>query len=123
MRKPRCYLVNNRDFDTKSAEAYGDVVTLYDGQPSDIFSTSKHAFAIKNKLKEADSSDYLIVAGNMVLVLVTFGVLYEKFGFVNVLLYDVRSTQYTASGDPEASTTRRLTDNESDTSLTAHHEA
>lgn len=101
MRKPRCYLVNNRDFDTKSAEAYGDVVTLYDGQPQDVFSTSKHAFGIKNKLKDMDSSDYLIVAGNMVLVLVTFGIIYEKFGFVNVLLYDVRSSQYTARVIPK----------------------
>lgn len=101
MRKPRVYLVNNRDFKMDSAEVYGDLVTLYDGQPQDIFSTSKHVFQIKNKLKDMISGDYLVVAGNMVLVLITFGIIYEKFGFVNVLLFDVRTSQYTARVIPK----------------------
>lgn len=101
MRKPKVYLVNNRDFNMDGAAVYGDVVTLYDSQPQDVFSTSKHAFGIKNKLKDMDSSDYLIVAGNMILVLITFGIIYEKFGFVNVLLFDVRSSQYTARVIPK----------------------
>ncbi len=96
MRKPKVYLVNNRDFDMEGARVYGDLVLLYDGQPNDVFSTSKHAFAIKQKLEDMQSSDYLIVAGNMILVLIAFGIIYEKFGFVNLLLYDVRSSQYTA---------------------------
>lgn len=96
MRKPKVYLVNNRDFDMENAKVYGDLSILYEGQPNDIFSTSKHAFQIKQKLQDMQSSDYLVVAGNMILVLITFGIIYEKFGFVNLLLYDVRSSQYTA---------------------------
>lgn len=95
-RKPKCYLINNRDFDISGAMIYGDVVILYEGQPQDVFSTSKHAFGIKQKLKDMQSSDYLIVAGNMILVLIAFGIIYEKFGFVNLLLFDVRTLQYTA---------------------------
>lgn len=96
MRKPRVYLVNNRDFDMEGAKVFGELVVLYEGQPNDVFSTSKHAYTIKNKLKDMESSDYLIAAGNMILVLISFGIIYEKFGFVNLLLYDVRSSQYTA---------------------------
>jgi len=96
MRKPKVYLVNNRDFDMKGAAVYGDVCLLYDTQPKDVFSTSRHAFAIKQKLEDMQSSDFLVVAGNMILVLIAFGIIYEKFGFVNLLLYDVRTSQYTA---------------------------
>lgn len=96
MRKPRVYMVNNKEFDMKGAEVYGDLKILYDGQPQDIFSTSKHAFAIKAKLEDMESSDYLIVGGNMILILIAFGVIYEKFGFVNLLLFDVRTSAYAA---------------------------
>lgn len=98
MRKPKVFLMNNRDFDMEGARVYGDLLILYEGQPNDVFSTSKHAFKIKQQLDFLDiqSSDYLIVAGNMILVLIAFGIIYEKFGFVNLLLYDVRSSQYTA---------------------------
>ena len=78
------------------AVVYGDLVTVYEGQPSDIFSTSKHAFNIKQKLADMESSDYLIVGGNMILVLIAFGIIYEKFAFVNLLLFDVRTGTYTA---------------------------
>lgn len=100
-RRPRVYLVNNKDFDMSGALVYGDLTLLYDGQPQDIFSTSKHAFAIKQKLVDMKSSDYLIVGGNMILVLIAFGIIYEKFGFVNLLLFDVRSMQYTARVIPK----------------------
>lgn len=96
MRKPRCYLINNRDFDMQGAAVYGDVITLYEGQPQDVFSTSKHIFTIKKKLDGMQSSDYLVIAGNMILVLIAFGIIYEAFGFVNVLLFDVRTSIYTA---------------------------
>lgn len=95
-RKPKVYLVNNRDLDMVGAAPYGDLVILYDDKPKDVFSTSKKAYEIKQKLIDMQSSDYLIVAGNMILVLITFGVIYEKFGFVNLLLFDVRTSQYTA---------------------------
>lgn len=101
MRKPRCYLINNRDFNVTGAETYGEVVTLYDGQPHDVFSTSKHAFNIKNKLSDMESSDYLIIAGNMILVLIAFGVILKKFNYVNVLLFDVRQSTYTARVIPD----------------------
>lgn len=94
-RKPKCYLVNNKEFDLSGAKAYGDIVTLYDGKAPDVFNTSRHAFALKEKLAGAISSDYLIVGGNVVLILLAFGVLYEKFGFVNLLLFDVRTSTYT----------------------------
>lgn len=96
MRKPRCYLMNNKDFKMDGAAVYGDVTVLYETQPQDIFSTSKHAFSIKQRLEDMESSDYLIVGGNMILVLIAFGIIYEKFGFVNLLLFDVRTSAYTA---------------------------
>jgi hypothetical protein len=94
-RKPKVFLVNQRDFDMSGAKVYGDLVTLYEGQPSDIFSTSKHAYQIKQKLADAQSSDYLVVAGNMVLVVIAFGILYERFGFVNLLLFNIKTSEYT----------------------------
>lgn len=100
-RKPRCYLINNRDFNMSGAKVFGDLCLLYDGQPQDVFATSKHAFGIKNKLKDMQSSDYLVVAGNMILVLIAFGIIYEKFGFVNLLLFDVRTLEYTARVIPK----------------------
>lgn len=95
-RKPRVFLLTNKDFNLDSAKVYGDLQVLYETQPHDIFSTSKHAFNIKQKLHDMNSSDYLIVGGNIILVLIAFGVIYEKYGFVNLLLFDVKSQSYTA---------------------------
>jgi hypothetical protein len=94
-RKPRAYLVNNKGFDMTGAQVYGDLCILYDSQPQDVFSTSKHAFTIKQRLADMQSSDYLVVGGNMILVLLAFGVIYERFGYVNLLLFDVRTQEYT----------------------------
>ena len=95
MRKPRCYCVENRKgHDLSGAEVYGDLVVLYNGQPSDIFMVSKHMHQIKKLLAEAEQSDYLVASGNLILMLLTFGVLLEKFGSVNLLLFDVRTMQY-----------------------------
>lgn len=94
-RKARCYLINNKNYDMTAAQHYGDLTILYPEQPRDVFSTSRRAFEIKRLLKDADSSDSLIVAGNMILVLIAFGILYEKFGFVNLLLFDITTGTYT----------------------------
>lgn len=96
MRKPKVYLVNNKDFNMEGAKVYGDLEVLYPNQPNDVFTTSKHAYNIKQKLKDMESSDYLVVGGNIILVLITFGIIYEKFGFVNLLLFDTRTLTYTA---------------------------
>lgn len=96
MRKPRCYVVNDKQYDLSKAGVYGDVVILYDSRPRDVFSTSRHIFQLKEKLKDMDSSDYLVCVGNMILVLLAFGVIYEKFNFVNLLLFDVTTSTYTA---------------------------
>jgi len=96
MRKPKCFLVNNKDFDMSGALVYGDLEVLYTSQPQDVFSTSRHILNIKQRLADMESSDYLVVGGNIILVLLTFGVIYEKFGFVNLLLFDTRTLTYTA---------------------------
>lgn len=95
-RKPRVYLINNKEYDLSGAVIHGDLVLLYDDHPKDVFFTSKHAFYLKGKLEDMQSSDYLICAGNMIMLLIAFGIIYEKFGFVNLLLFDVRTSQYTA---------------------------
>jgi hypothetical protein len=94
-RKPRCYVPNNKGYDLSPLAVYGDTVFLYENQASDIFMTSKHAHYIKDKLKDMESSDYLVCVGNIILNMLAFGVIMEKFGFVNMLLYDVRTMTYT----------------------------
>lgn len=101
MRKPRCYIVNDKKYDTSQAEVYGDVIVLYQERPRDVFSTSRRAFEMKEKLRGMESSDYLVCAGNMILVLLAFGIIYEKFGFVNLLLFDVINSTYTARVVPK----------------------
>lgn len=101
MRKPKVYLINDKAFDMSSAKVYGDLDILYPEQPKDVFSTSRRAFEIKNKLKDMISSDYLICAGNMILVLLAFGIIYEKFGFVNILIFDIKKSEYTARVVPK----------------------
>ena len=68
MRKPRCYIVENKKrHDLSSATVYGDVIILYETQPSDVFMLSKHTYTIKKMLEDAEQSDYLIISGNMIL--------------------------------------------------------
>jgi len=93
--KPRCFVTNNKGYDLTALASYGDVVLLYEGQAADIFMTSKHAHYIKDKLKDMQSGDFLVCVGNMILNMLAFGVVMEKFGFVNLLLFDVRTMTYT----------------------------
>lgn len=94
MSAPRVYVTDNKGYDMKNATSYGEVMLLFPERPVDVFSTSKQAFLIRQRLSDAQAGDYLAVVGNMVLVLLTFGILMEKFGYVNVLLYDVRTAEY-----------------------------
>jgi hypothetical protein len=95
MRKPIVYLPNNnKGLDTSAASVYGDIVTLYPNQTPNVFQTASQAFHLRNLLKDAVSSDYLMVGGNALLLLLVFGILYERFGFVNVLLYDMKNNEY-----------------------------
>jgi hypothetical protein len=93
-RKPWCVVVNNKDYNLEPAKTYGDLVVIYEGQPHDVFMTSKHAFLIKQKLEGMQSSDYLVVVGNMILNMIAFGIILERFGYVNALLFDVRTMTY-----------------------------
>lgn len=95
MRKPRCYVIYSKSsLDMSSAAIYGDLVPIYPEPPRSFFNTSMHANYIKKILAGAGSSDYLMMTGNVTLVAIAFGVLYEKFGYVNVLLYDIRNNVY-----------------------------
>lgn len=95
MRKPRCYIVENRKgHDLSSAAIYGDITTLYEGQTADIFMVSKHMHQLKQLLADVEQNDYLIVSGNMILAMIAFGIMLQKLGSVNVLLFDVRNMCY-----------------------------
>jgi hypothetical protein len=95
MRKPRCYVVENRKgHDISKAAEFGDIVVLYPKKIYDIFMVSKHAHVVRTLLADAEKGDYLIAGGNVILMLIAFGVLLEKFGSVNLLLCDVRTLDY-----------------------------
>lgn len=93
-RKPRVYLVNNKNLDMSGATCYGELVVLFDRLPPNLFQVSTIAYHIKQKLADAESSDYIVVGGNSLLQLITFGIFYDRFGLVNLLLYDVRANTY-----------------------------
>ena len=94
-RRARVYIVENRkNNDLTSARAFGDLVILYPHSPTEVFMVSKHAYNIKKMLSESQPTDWLIVSGNMILTIIAFGVLLQKHGFVNVLLFDVRTLEY-----------------------------
>ncbi len=92
---PKVYVVEKKEFDLSGAATFGQIEILFE-KPRGIFFTSQKAFDIKDKLKDMQSSDYLVVGGNIILVLIAGLIIYEKFGFVNLLLFDVRSCEYTA---------------------------
>jgi hypothetical protein len=93
-RRPIVWCGSNKGYDLSAAEVYGDVNIIYPDRPKNVFSTSTHAFHIKEALKDAEASDYILVTGNLVLVLIMFAVMYERFSYVNLLLYDLRSQEY-----------------------------
>jgi hypothetical protein len=91
---PKVYVVNNKSFDLAPAKMYGDVEVLYEGTPNDIFMTSKHVHIIKQKLLAMESSDYLLLVGNLVVNALAFAITMERFGFVNILLYNIKDNRY-----------------------------
>jgi hypothetical protein len=88
------YVVHNKGFDLTPAKKFGDIVVLCDGSPPDIFMITRHAHLIKQKLKNMKAEDYLACTGNLILNILAFGIVLETFGYVNVLLYDVKTEQY-----------------------------
>lgn len=92
--RPKVFVVSNKDYNLDPAKIYGDVTILYDEQPRDVFMTSRHAFILKQRLAQSGSSDFLAIAGNMILLCLAFGILMERHGFVNLLLFDLRTMTY-----------------------------
>ena len=91
---PKVYITNTKSFDMSPAKKYGELVVMYDGSPHDIFMLSKHIHIIKTKLAEMDKSDYLLLSGNLILNMLAGAIVLEKFGYINLLLYDVRNMKY-----------------------------
>lgn len=88
------YVVHNNYLNLEPAKIFGELTIIYNGTPPDVYNISRHVGHIKAALKDMKSSDFICCTGTIVLNLLVAGIVMEKFGFINILLYDIRSGVY-----------------------------
>jgi hypothetical protein len=88
------YVVHNNYLNLKPAEMFGEVRVLYNGTPPDLYNLSRHAGYIKTALKDSQPSDFIACTGTIILNILAAGIMMEKHGFINLLIYDMRSGVY-----------------------------
>ena len=91
---PQVFAVQNKGYDMRPAEVYGTVHILFDGPVSDFFNTTGLAHTIKKKLELATKDDYLVLVGNVLANSIVMTVWMQRFGYVNLLLFDARTSTY-----------------------------
>jgi len=84
---PKIYIVNKSIHDYSSAEIYGELVFLSEGNLRK-FSTSRAYRKFMPILRNSSEKDYLIISGLPMLNLVAAFILIRKHKRLNMLLFD-----------------------------------
>lgn len=87
------FVVNQAGHDISAAEKFGKLVILTEGKVN-VFGTDRLASDLKNKLKDAQQDDYMLLAGYSLINLFVGLILYEKFKKINLLIYNFTSKEY-----------------------------
>jgi hypothetical protein len=91
---PTVFTVQNKGYDLRPAEVYGRVDVLFDGPVSEFFNVTGLTHIIKRKLESATKDDYLILVGNVLANSITMTIWMQRFGYVNLLLFDAKTSTY-----------------------------
>jgi len=89
----KVYVVNSSGHDLSGAEEFGELIPLTQGRIN-IYSTDRLLLELREKLKHYEEGDYLLLCGYILLNLLAGGIILEKTGKLNLLLYDFRTKKY-----------------------------
>lgn len=88
------YIVDPKQYDLfNKAEAFGTPVVLNE-RVVDVFNVDKLVRDFKDKLRDSQRHDLLLLCGNLPLNVVASSVMLHLHGQVNLLLYDLRLKSY-----------------------------
>lgn len=93
---PRVYVVNYIGHDISPVNAVvpdAEIVHLSEGNVN-IFATDRTLHDFKLKMLGSATDDYLLLSGSIALNIVAFGIMLQKHGRVNLLLWHARMGQY-----------------------------
>lgn len=85
--RPRVWVVHNRGHDLTEATKYGDITSLVEGNVN-VFDLSSRLAEIREKLREAQEEDFILLSGYALLNVIATGILLEKFGNLKILVFD-----------------------------------
>ena len=84
---PKVYIPNKSGQDFSSAEDFGEIIFLTEGLIADRYGTNHLYMQFVDKMQDAEEEDYLAVSSLPILTAIATGVLVEKFGRINFLLF------------------------------------
>jgi len=89
----KVYIVNKSGHDFSQAEVYGELIILTQGTVN-VFATDRLRDELRNKLKDSQEGDYLLLSGSGVLCALATLIMIELHGKVKWLLYNFKSHEY-----------------------------
>jgi len=96
MKITNIFITNVHGHDTSPADEFlkdGKIIPITEGRQN-IFNTESQIRHIKQVLKNMNSNDYLLLAGNATVSSICTALVFEKFGIVNLLIWDARKSGY-----------------------------
>jgi len=92
------FITNLHGHDTSSAKEFltsegSKIIPITEGRQN-IFNTESQIRHIKQVLNNMAMRDYLLLAGNATVSSLCTALVYQKFGVVNLLIWDARISNY-----------------------------
>jgi hypothetical protein len=89
----RVFVVHDKGHDLTDARRFGELKIILDGKVNPFDMTSRLT-DIRDGLKEAGPEDYILLSGYALLNVMAAGILMERFGQLNILLFDGLERNY-----------------------------
>lgn len=96
MPNPKVFVVNQSGHNINPVTdvvPHAEVIYLSEGNVN-IFNTDRVIREFSLRLIDANPGDYLLLSGSIAINLVAFGILLEKCGSVNILLWQAKERRY-----------------------------
>jgi hypothetical protein len=87
------YIVSNSGHDYSTAQNLGVLKFLYDDKIN-VFASDKLVKELRAKLEGSTPADYVLPSGNSLATCLTFAILLDLHGIVNILIYSFRNRMF-----------------------------
>lgn len=88
------YIMNQGTHDYRDANKFSEQMIVLTEGAVPVFRTDNLTKALKEGLNNYTEQDFLLISGPAILSFLCAGILFKRFSYINVLLFDAKGQKY-----------------------------